>query len=346
MTSGSPGRPKRNLTAPWPIPPAQHPEHTQTLLRALREAQLDQLITMLHHDLPQTPHRTYTLLQHVFDQARGQEVSLLPHQGNLSDFHQFVAHAAAQNINGTRATANTVRTRIGALSSVYDALVRAGALSANPLSTLERPTKHRSHLRAPSRADIERLHRHAKHLRRQHQGNPNYTFLPAALALIDEHALHVTELLTLTWAHYDPHDRTLLRRYGRTRLSRRGHAALRSLHLQAGGSELWPEGAPGHTRIFPYDTEIMFRHALHVACQGAPIPHTSPKLLRLAALRDHDLSPEDAGFAPGYGEQALQQSRERLHPGKAEADRQVPNPLTEMSDELARTLAEQLRRQP
>lgn len=335
------GRPRRTIKAPWPIPQDRDPAYLTTLRRALKEANLDQLISMLWRNLPQPPARMYSVLHHIFDQAHTEGVSLDPHPHDLRAYHAFLTQAASYKPGG-EAAPNTVRGRIAALSSVYDAIIHTGALDWNPLDTYERPPIEQAHLRVPPRPVIDRLHSFSRHLRKQHPDDARLAALPAALVLIDEHALQVSELLALTWGHYDPHAKTLTRPYAITRLSRRATAAMRTLHLRAGGSELDPGGVSSFARVFPWESPVDFTTTLKQACAHAATPTLTPKLLRLAALRDHDLTPEQAGFSATNGEREMQRSKSRLKKGRKPSWVQENEAQAEQSREKVQALVQQV----
>lgn len=320
----SPGRPRTAITAPWPIPHPDDPQHIVTLRRALREAELNQLISMLHEHLPLPPARLHAVLGTFFHYAQTHHISLDPAFHELNEFHTAILDAAQHTHTGRPAATNTVRTRLSALNSIYQALIRIGVLHTNPLTALERPTPPKRTEHLLHRRDITRLHTTARK-RRHTDTNDRARTLPAALILIDEHAFYLNELLGLTWAHYDPLTHTITRRSTYTTLSRRAKAALRELAVHVGYTPLTP--TPPEGPIFPWTTETDFRATLYATCAATPIPYISPRLLRLAGLRDHPTSPQNAGFTPGYGDQTLKRSLARV----------IPDP-----EDLARTLAQRL----
>ncbi|MFC4638416.1 hypothetical protein [Deinococcus hohokamensis] len=261
-------------------------------LRALRQGDLDSLFPHVKDHLRIRSDHAWRLLSPFFDAARAEHRSL---EGFDADFHEFLHRVAGQKRNGDRAAPNTIRTRLGAMSALYTYLQDTGVLSAHPMRGIHRPAKTLRAAPAPDRSAVAQLHR-------QTRATPD---LHAALILIDEHAMNVTELLSLTWGHLNLPRGELARRAGPTRLSPAAEAALKPLYEAQGGFMTDDHAIDLRRRVFPWRQETELRAAIMQACRAAPLPYLSPAELRRAGLRDHPHTPESAGYAREDGARQL-----------------------------------------
>ncbi|WP_146160696.1 hypothetical protein [Deinococcus arcticus] len=268
------------------------------LSQALAAADLDELFPLVKDHLRIRTDHLLRLLSPFFAQAQATGVNLQRPSAELSE---LLSGVAATNRNGTVARPNTVRARLGAMSALYTYAVAVGAVTEHPMQGLQRPPKEFADLPGTPREQVQRLHGHTRR-------HADLAALHAALVLIDEHALKVSELLSLTWDHLNLTGYELARSAGRTPLSQRAKDALMPLVIQAGGllgDESLPARLDTRRRLFPWPNEATFRAELMRACRATPIPYASPGDLRRASLRDHPHTPRSAGYAPEDGERQL-----------------------------------------
>lgn len=276
------------------------------LLTHLQDANLDALFPHIHPHLRLPRAHARKLLRPFLDLARAESRDLTTPG---PDHHAFLLRAASVNADGTPAAPNTIRARLSALSALYTHYLEQGLLSAHPMHGMPRPAKELRTTPPPPRDRIQLLHRATR------RKDPA---LYAALILIDQHALTVQELLTLTWAHYSPHDGALARRYGPTALSKKAQAAIQPLYLEAGGLLTDTSALDSNRTIFPWKTEPAFRAPLAQASWDAIGAFLSPGDLRRASLRDVPHTPQSAGYAPEDGPRQLARAQ-ALAAGVADA---------------------------
>lgn len=251
-------------------------------------ADLDTLLGLTGHLWSRPTQNVHTLLQPIFQAAEQGGLSLLRPP---ADFHPWLLAAATKpGTTGVPVRPNTIRTRLGLLSRLYDHLIDEGLITTgHPMRGLKRPPAEASGRPLPSPEDIGKV----LTLTNTSQHLP----LHVALTLIYRHAFQVTELLSLTWGAYEPRDGTLLRRRAITRLDKDAHHALNRLYARAGATY-----APEHERLFPYTDHDTLRKGIFQATWGHA-PFISPADLRKASLRDFPHTLESAGFTPGSQQQ-------------------------------------------
>lgn len=254
-----------------------HPtdERALTAVRVLRSSamsadeQLDALLPVL--ELPGLQKVLRSNLKPVFEDARSDGLDLTRPPADFHDWLQKPLGRIGEDLNAAKP--NTYNARATSLSRLYARLRELGVVSANPLDGLPRHARESATDPLPSRAELRRLHAQAT--------DPHAR---AALLLIDDLALTVTDLLTLQWQHVNLSRETLLRRT-ECRIPSRSLRALHDL-ARLDAAPLNPD-AP-RQRLFAYDDRTL-RAVLWAAFQQADVRWATPSQLRMAALRDHGI---------------------------------------------------------